>query len=88
MLSSSQLSFAIRWVGNWSETGQAVHIGRRPLLLLLDVSQALGSNTCQLQPMFRRPGRVPRKLFHMDRKSKGERAAVHKRPGMIEHSVE
>jgi len=70
----SQLCFAIR---RWRETDQALHVEKCPLLLRLDVSQASGSNTCQLQPTFRRPDQGPRNLFSMARKLKGERAAVH-----------
>ena len=73
---ASQLCFAIRRVENWGETGQALHIEKRPLLLQLDVPQAPGSNTCQLQPTFRRPGQGPRKQHSTARKSKGELAAV------------
>lgn len=77
MVSSSQLCFAIHWVENWSKTGQALRVEKRRLHLLLDVCQAPGPNTCQLQPTFRRPDQGARKLIPMARKSKGEGAAVH-----------
>jgi len=42
MLSLSQLCFAIR---RWSETGQALCVEKRRLLLRMDVSQAPCSNS-------------------------------------------
>ena len=77
MVNPPQRCFAIRGVENWSQTGQAWCVENRTLLLLRDVPQAPGANTCQLQPTFRRPDQDPRNLFAMAHKLKGEKDAVH-----------